>query len=101
MTSDYRLLQLLIQYAQEKLAVMEGELGFATIVKQSIINLVKPQFPTIEQVAFDFLSFFFGKNFIKSNEFTNFSSGEFIIGTMPTKLQILGEVFVVVCICST
>lgn len=50
-TSDYRLLQLLIQYAQEKLAAMEGELGFATIVKQSIINLVKPQFPTIEQVA--------------------------------------------------
>ncbi len=50
-TSDYRLLQLLTQYAQEKLAAMEGELGFATIVKQSIINLVKPQFPTIEQVA--------------------------------------------------
>lgn len=50
-TSDYRLLQLLIQYAQEKLATMEGQLGFATIVKQSIINLVKPQFPTIEQVA--------------------------------------------------
>ena len=50
-TSDYRLLQILIQYAQEKLAAMEGELGFATIVKQSIINLVKPQFPTIEQVA--------------------------------------------------
>ena len=36
---------------QEKLAAMEGQLGFATIVKQSIINLVKPQFPTIEQVA--------------------------------------------------
>ncbi len=50
-TSDYRLLQLLIRYAQEKLAAMEGELGFSTIVKQSIINLVKPQFPTIEQVA--------------------------------------------------
>lgn len=50
-TSDYRLLQLLVQYAQEKLAAIEGQLGFATIVKQSIINLVKPQFPTIEQVA--------------------------------------------------
>ncbi len=50
-TSDYRLLQLLIPYAKEKLAAMEGQLGFATIVKQSIINLVKPQFPTIEQVA--------------------------------------------------
>ena len=50
-TSDYRLLQLLVQYAQDKLAKMEGQLGFATVVKQSIINLVKPQFPTIEQVA--------------------------------------------------
>lgn len=50
-TSDYRLLQLLVQYAKEKLAAMEGQLGFSTIVKQSIINLVKPQFPTIEQVA--------------------------------------------------
>lgn len=50
-TSDYRLLQILIPYAQEKLAAMQGQLGFATIVKQSIINLVKPQFPTIEQVA--------------------------------------------------
>lgn len=50
-TSDYRLLQILIQYAQEKLAKMEGQIGFATIVKLSIINLVKPQFPTIEQVA--------------------------------------------------
>jgi len=50
-TSDYRLLQLLIQYAKEKLAAMEGQVGFSTIVKQSIINLVKPQFPTIEQVA--------------------------------------------------
>lgn len=50
-TSDYRLLQLLIQYAEEKLASMQDDSGFATIVKQSIINLVKPQFPTIEQVA--------------------------------------------------
>lgn len=50
-TSDYRLLQLLIQYAEEKLASMQDDSGFATVVKQSIINLVKPQFPTIEQVA--------------------------------------------------
>jgi len=50
-TSDYRLLQLLVKYAEEKLAKMEGQIGFVIIVKQSIINLVKPQFPTIEQVA--------------------------------------------------
>lgn len=50
-TSDYRLLQMLMQYAEEKLAKIEGQRGFVTIVKQSIINLVKPQFPTIEQVA--------------------------------------------------
>ncbi len=50
-TSDYKLLQILVQHAREKLATLNLKVGFATIVKQSIINLVKPQFPTIEQVA--------------------------------------------------
>jgi len=40
-----------VQHAREKLATLNLEVGFATIVKQSIINLVKPQFPTIDQVA--------------------------------------------------
>lgn len=50
-TSDYKLLQILVQYAEQKLAMLAHAQGFITIVKQSIINLVKPQFPTIEQVA--------------------------------------------------
>jgi len=50
-TSDYRLLQLLIHYAEEKLAAIAGTMGFATIVRNAILHLVKPQFPTIEQVA--------------------------------------------------
>jgi AraC-like DNA-binding protein len=50
-TSDYNLLQMLVQYAEKKLNTIQDEKGFSTVVKQSIINLVKPQFPTIEQVA--------------------------------------------------
>ena len=50
-TSDFDLLQILVRHAENKLAQMEKESGFATIVRQSILNLVKPQFPTIEQVA--------------------------------------------------
>ncbi|MCB0705425.1 MAG: AraC family transcriptional regulator [Saprospiraceae bacterium] len=51
-TSDYRLLQVLNQYAQEKLLAMHPDsTDFAHQVKQSILNLVKPEFPTIERVA--------------------------------------------------
>ena len=50
-TSDYRLLQILVQYAEKKLMNLQKESGFASVVRQSIINLVKPQFPTIEQVS--------------------------------------------------
>jgi AraC-like DNA-binding protein len=50
-TSDYTLLQMLVQYAEKKLSSLQEESGFAQIVRQSIINMVKPQFPTIEQVA--------------------------------------------------
>ena len=40
-----------MQHAREKLATLNVEFGFVTVVKQSILHLVKPQFPTIEQVA--------------------------------------------------
>lgn len=50
-TSNYALLQVLVQHAQEKLAAIETETGFTTVVKRSIMNMVKPQFPTIEEVA--------------------------------------------------
>ena len=50
-TSDYKLLQILVQHAREKLVALKVEFGFVTVVKQSILHLVRPQFPTIEQVA--------------------------------------------------
>lgn len=50
-TSDYNLLKILVQHAELKLATMEQQADFSTIVKQMILNLVQPEFPTIEQVA--------------------------------------------------
>ena len=50
-TSDYKLLRVLVGHAHQKLAEIEQEVGFARAVRQSILNLVKPEFPTIEQVA--------------------------------------------------
>ncbi|MEL6925409.1 MAG: AraC family transcriptional regulator ligand-binding domain-containing protein, partial [Bacteroidota bacterium] len=50
-TSDYRLLRLLVQHAEQKLAGMQSERGFFSVVRQSVLNMVKPQFPSMEQVA--------------------------------------------------
>jgi len=50
-TSDYNLLQVLVSHAEEKLQDIEGEAGFTSVVKRSIMNMVKPKFPTIEEVA--------------------------------------------------
>ena len=50
-SSDYRLLGLLVQYAHTKLAELENAAGFGKVVRQSIMNLVEPRFPTIETVS--------------------------------------------------
>lgn len=50
-TSDYNLLQTLVQHAEMKVAALQSQLGFANMVKQSIVNMVRPEFPTVEQVA--------------------------------------------------
>ncbi|MGH1366760.1 MAG: AraC family transcriptional regulator ligand-binding domain-containing protein [Calditrichia bacterium] len=50
-TSDFNLLRILVAHAEEKSAQLAQELGFTAQVKQSVIALVKPAFPTIEQVA--------------------------------------------------
>lgn len=50
-TRDYALLQILVRHAEERLAAIRSDSGFTTIVKRSIVNMVKPQFPTIEEVA--------------------------------------------------
>ena len=50
-TSDYRLLQVLVQHAQTRLNQWNSQVDFFTLVRNSIVNMIKPQFPTIEQVA--------------------------------------------------
>lgn len=50
-TSDYNLLQVLVSHAEQKLQQIEGDAGFTSVVKRSIMNMVKPKFPTIEEVA--------------------------------------------------
>lgn len=50
-TSDYNLLKVLVAHANEKLSQIGQEMGFYNVVRRSVMNLVKPEFPTIEQVA--------------------------------------------------
>ncbi|MCC6460692.1 MAG: AraC family transcriptional regulator [Saprospiraceae bacterium] len=50
-TSDFDLLRVLVRHAEEKLALMQQDTGFVSVVQQSILHLVRPQFPGIEQVA--------------------------------------------------
>lgn len=49
--SDYHLLRILVAHAQERMERLEGEVGFKKVVKQSVLKLVKPDFPTLDQVA--------------------------------------------------
>lgn len=49
-TSDYDLLRTLVAHANEKVQELVGP-NFKETVKRSIVNLVKPEFPTIELVA--------------------------------------------------
>ncbi len=51
LTSDYDLLRVLVAHANEKLGQIEQREGFYGVVKKSIVNLVKPEFPSIHQVA--------------------------------------------------
>lgn len=50
-TSNFELLRILVKHAEEKIQTMHEEQGFSSQVKQTIVNLVKPSFPTIQQVA--------------------------------------------------
>lgn len=53
-TSDYRLLQVLVAHAHEKLAEEEGKQRFSDEVRQTVIGLMKPGFPNVSQVAMHF-----------------------------------------------
>lgn len=48
--ADYDLLRLLVAHANSKSEQLQ-EQGFKKVVKQSVLNLIKPDFPTLEQVA--------------------------------------------------
>ncbi len=50
-TSDYRLLQILVKYAEEQLARLHHHQQFSSQVKQAMIHLINPTFPQIEVVA--------------------------------------------------
>ncbi len=50
-TSDYSLLRVLVAHANEKMNTIQAEAGFYATVKKSIVNLIKPGFPSIQQVA--------------------------------------------------
>ena len=50
-TSNYDLLKVLVAHANEKLAQIKEKDGFYFVVKRSVMNLVKPEFPTVDQVA--------------------------------------------------
>lgn len=50
-TANYDLLRVLVAHAEEKSAKRAQERAFISTVRHSIINLIKPEFPSIEQVA--------------------------------------------------
>lgn len=53
-TSDYQLLRVLVSHAQERLSQINIEKGFFEQVKASVASLIKPEFPSLEQVASHF-----------------------------------------------
>lgn len=50
-TSDFRLLRILVAHAEERIEAIQRQGGFYEEVKTSVAHLIKPEFPTIEQVA--------------------------------------------------
>lgn len=50
-TADFDLLRILVAHAEEKSQQINNNHGFVALVKHSVIKLVKPEFPTIEQVS--------------------------------------------------
>lgn len=50
-TSNFHLLSILVKYAQRKVDEIEISHGFVQVVKQTILNITQPKFPTIQQLA--------------------------------------------------
>jgi len=53
-TSDYQLLQVLVAHAEHRIKAINIEQGFFEQVKASVVSLIKPEFPSLEQVASHF-----------------------------------------------
>ena len=49
--ANYDLLRILVAHAQEKSLEIEQEQGFKVVVRQSVLKLIKPDFPNINEVA--------------------------------------------------
>lgn len=52
-TSDYNLLRVLVKFAEDKLSEIRQDQGFYNLVRKNVMNLISPDFPTIEAVAFN------------------------------------------------
>ena len=50
-SSDYDLLQVLVDHAYQRLSQFDDRLGFYEAVKRSAVNLINPEFPSLEQLA--------------------------------------------------
>lgn len=50
-TADFELLRILVAHAEQKTAQMNQNKGFANTVRRSMVQLIQPAFPTVEQVA--------------------------------------------------
>ena len=50
-SADYKLLRILVAHAEERSRAFQRKQGFTAVVRQSMIQLVKPDFPSVEQVA--------------------------------------------------
>lgn len=50
-SGDYQLLQLLVGYAEQKLAEIAREKDFCNSVRKAILHMGQPQFPSIQQIA--------------------------------------------------
>lgn len=51
LTADYQLQKILFEFAQDKSNRLKNEKGFAAIVKESVVLLMRPEFPGIDRVA--------------------------------------------------
>lgn len=50
-TSDYNLLRVLVAHAREKLDIISSNQGFQYQVRQSVLKLMNPEFPSLEKTA--------------------------------------------------